>query len=112
MPLVELMDQAFKHKWIKIINQSNTKKCRAFLKRLKQQPIDIPFNSKQKFVFMLIKTRLEYLAQKNNPNKEIIRLPTAEPTDLNWSKPKTILNRAFQEYLLKKEIWTKPQNRQ
>ena len=52
------MDQAFKHKWIKIINQSNTKKCRAFLKRLKQQPIDIPFNSKQKFVFMLIKTRL------------------------------------------------------
>ena len=97
------MDQAFKHKWIKIINQSDTKKCRLFLKRLKQQPIDIPFNSKQKFVFMLIKTRLQYLAQKNNPNKEIIRLPTAEPTDLNWKNPKAIFNRALQEFLFTKE---------
>ena len=71
MPLVELMDQAFKHKWIKIINQSDTKKCRLFLKRLKQQPIDVPFNSKQKFVWKLLRTRLEYLAQEKNTNKEI-----------------------------------------
>tara|TARA_R100000231_G_scaffold54034_1_gene45414 strand:+ start:28 stop:357 length:330 start_codon:yes stop_codon:yes gene_type:complete len=107
---VELMDQIFKRKWIKIINQSDEKKCRLFIKRLKQQPIDVPFNSKQKFVWKLLRTRLEYLAQEKNLNKEIIRLPTAEPTDLNWSKPKTILNRAYQEYLIKKEIWTKPKN--
>ena len=47
--MVELMDQHFKRKWIKIINQSNEQKCRLFIKRLKQQPIDVPFNSKQKF---------------------------------------------------------------
>ena len=103
MPLVELMDQTFKHKWIKIINQSNEKKCRLFIKRLKQQPIDVPFNSKQKFVWKLLRTRLEYLAQEKNTNKEIIRLPTAEPTDLNWKNPKAIFNRSFQEFLLTKE---------
>ena len=52
------MDQTFKHKWIKIINQSNEQKCRLFIKRLKQQPIDVPFNSKQKFVWKLLRTRL------------------------------------------------------
>ena len=104
------MNQTFKHKWIKIINQSNEQKCRLFIKRLKQQPIDVPFNSKQKFVWKLLRTRLEYLAQEKNINKEIIRLPTAEACDLNWSKPKTIINRAYQEFLVKKEIWTKPKN--
>ena len=97
------MDQTFKHKWIKIINQSNEKKCRLFIKRLKQQPIDVPFNSKQKFVWKLLRTRLEYLAQEKNLNKEIIRLPTAEPTDLNWKYPKAIFNRALQEFFLTKE---------
>ena len=97
------MDQTFKHKWIKIINQSNEQKCRLFVKRLKQQPIDIPFNSKQKFVFMLAKTRLEYLAQANNPNKNITRLPRADKTDVNWKNPRTIVSRAFQEFLLTKE---------
>ena len=97
------MDQAFKHKWIKIINQSNEKKCRLFIKRLKQQPIDVPFNSKQKFVWKLLRTRLEYLAQEKNTNKEIIRLPTAEPTDLNWKNPKAIFSRALQEFLFTKE---------
>ena len=105
------MDQHFRRKWIKIINQSNESKCRLFLKRLKRQPIDVPFNTKQKFVFMLLKTRLEYLAQQNNPNKNITRLPRAEETDVNWKNPKTIVTQAFQEYLLKKEIWTKPKNR-
>ena len=103
MPLVELMDQTFKHKWIKIINQSNEQKCRLFIKRLKQQPIDVPFNNKQKFVWKLLRTRLEYLAQEKNTNKEIIRLPTAEPTDLYWKNPKAIFNRALQEFLFTKE---------
>ena len=62
------MNQTFKHKWIKIINQSNEQKCRLFIKRLKQQPIDVPFNSKQKFVWKLLRTRLEYLAQEKNLN--------------------------------------------
>tara|TARA_R100000388_G_scaffold42300_1_gene32408 strand:+ start:204 stop:518 length:315 start_codon:yes stop_codon:yes gene_type:complete len=97
------MDQNFKQKWIKIINQSNEKKCRLFIKRLKQQPIDVPFNSKQKFVWKLLRTRLEYLAQEKNLNKEIIKLPTAEPTDLNWKYPKAIFNRALQEFFLTKE---------
>ena len=97
------MDQTFKHKWIKIINQSNEKKCRLFIKRLKQQPIDVPFNSKQKFVWKLLRTRLEYLAQEKNTNKEIIKLPTAERTDLNWKNPKAIFNRALQEFLFTKE---------
>ena len=97
------MDQIFKRKWIKIINQSNEQKCRLFIKRLKQQPIDVPFNSKQKFVWKLLRTRLEYLAQEKNLNKEIIKLPTAEPTDLNWKYPKAIFNRALQEFFLTKE---------
>tara|TARA_R100000329_G_scaffold4048_1_gene5662 strand:- start:87 stop:401 length:315 start_codon:yes stop_codon:yes gene_type:complete len=97
------MDQIFKRKWIKIINQSDEKKCRLFIKRLKQQPIDVPFNSKQKFVWKLLRTRLEYLAQEKNLNKEIIKLPTAEPTDLNWKYPKAIFNRALQEFFLTKE---------
>ena len=97
------MDQPFKRKWIKIINQSDEKKCRLFIKRLKQQPIDVPFNSKQKFVWKLLRTRLEYLAQEKNLNKEIIKLPTAEPTDLNWKYPKAIFNRALQEFFLTKE---------
>ena len=97
------MDQNFKRKWIKIINQSNEQKCRLFIKRLKQQPIDVPFNLKQKFVWKLIKTRLEYLAQEKNLKKEIIKLPTAEPCDLNWKYPKAIFNRALQEFFLTKE---------
>ena len=97
------MDQYFRRKWIKIINQSDENKCRLFIKRLKQKDINIPFNSKQKFVFMLAKTRLEYLAQANNPNKKITRLPRADETDVNWKNPKVIFNRALQEFLLTKE---------
>jgi hypothetical protein len=51
----------------------------------------------------LLRTRLEYLAQEKNLNKEIIKLPTAEPCDLNWKNPKAIFNRALQEFLLTKE---------
>jgi len=101
----------FRQKWLKIINQSSEQKCRLFLLRLKKQDIKKPFNSKQKFVYMLCKTRLEYLAQKNNSNKKVIRLPRADATDVNWTNPKTIVTKAFQEYLIKKELWTKPKNR-
>ena len=84
-------------------NSNSTFSKNIFIKRLKQQPIDVPFNSKQKFVWKLLRTRLEYLAQENNLNKEVIKLPTAEPTDLNWKNPKAIFNRALQEFLFTKE---------
>ena len=97
------MNNQFRSKWIKLINSATEQKCRTFLSRLKKQPIEVPFTSKQKFVFMLIKTRLRYLAQKENPNKKVIRLPRADATDLNWSSPRSINNRQVQEYLLTKE---------
>ena len=97
------MNNQFRSKWIKLINSATEQKCRTFLSRLKKQPIEVPFTSKQKFVFMLIKTRLRYLAQKENPNKKVIRLPRADATDLNWTSPKGINNRQVQEYLLTKE---------
>ena len=97
------MNNHFKRRWIKIINESNDEKCRLFLLRLKQQDIKIPFTTKQKFVYKLLKTRMNYLAQLNNPNKKITRLPRADKTDVNWTSPKSINNRALQEYLLTKE---------
>ena len=97
------MNSQFRSKWIKLINSATEQKCRTFLKRLKKQPIEVPFTSKQKFVFMLLKTRLEYLAQKENSNKKVIRLPRADATDLNWTSPRSINNRQVQEYLLTKE---------
>ena len=97
------MNNHFKRRWIKIINQSNDAKCRLFLLRLKQQDIEIPFTTKQKFVYKLLKTRINYLAQQSNPDKKITRLPRADATDVNWTSPKSINNRAFQEYLLTKE---------
>tara|TARA_R100001224_G_scaffold4135_1_gene2503 strand:+ start:390 stop:704 length:315 start_codon:yes stop_codon:yes gene_type:complete len=97
------MNNQFRSKWIKLINSATEQKCRTFLSRLKKQPIEVPFTSKQKFVFMLIKTRLRYLAQKENPNKKVIRLPRADATDLNWTSPRSINNRQVQEYLLTKE---------
>ena len=98
----------FRQKWLKIINQSSEQKCRLFLLRLKKQDIKKPFNSKQKFVFMLCKTRLEYLAQKNNPNKKVIRLPRADATDVNWTKMPVTKTISFE---INKELWTKPKNR-
>ena len=97
------MNPEFRNKWLKLINTATEEKCRLFLLRLKRQDINIPFTSKQKFVYALLKTRLEYLAQKNNPNKDVIRLPRADKTDVNWTNPKSINNRAIQEYLLTKE---------
>ena len=75
-----------------------------FLLRLKEQDIKIPFTKEQKFVYALCKDRLRYLAQANNPNKNITRLPRADASDVNWISPKSINNRALQEYLLTKEI--------
>ena len=97
------MTPEFRNKWLKLINTANEEKCRLFLLRLKRQDINIPFTSKQKFVYALLKTRLEYLAQKNNPNKDVIKLPRADKTDVNWTSPKSINNRQVQEYLLTKQ---------
>ena len=97
------MNSEFKRKWIYRINTSSDSKCRLFLLRLKEQDINIPFTKKQKFVYALCKDRLEYLAQKNNTNKNITKLPRADKTDVNWTNPKSINNRALQEYLLTKQ---------
>ena len=97
------MNAEFKQRWIQRINSSNDAKCRLFLARLKEQDISIPFTKEQKFVYALCKDRLRYLAQANNPNKKITRLPRADKTDVNWTSPKSINSKAFQEYLLTKE---------
>jgi len=97
------MNAEFRQRWIKRINSSSDAKCRMFLSRLKEQDINIPFTKKQKFLYALIKSRMQYLAQANNPNKKITRLPRADKNDVNWISPKRINNRAFQEYLLTKE---------
>jgi len=97
------MNSEFKRKWIYRINTASDSKCRLFLLRLKKKDINIPFTKEQKFVFALCKERLRYLAQQNNPNKDVIRLPRADKTDVNWTNPKSINNRAIQEYLLTKE---------
>ena len=97
------MNAEFKQRWIQRINSSNDAKCRLFLARLKQQDISIPFTKKQKFIYALLKSRINYLAQVNNPNKNITVLPRADRNDLNWTSPKSINNRQIQEYLLTKE---------
>ena len=97
------MNAEFKQRWIQRINSSNDAKCRLFLARLKQQDISIPFTKKQKFLYALLKSRINYLAQVNNPNKNITVLPRADRNDLNWTSPKSINSKAFQEYLLTKE---------
>ena len=97
------MNSEFKRKWIHRINTASDSKCRLFLLRLKRQDINIPFTKEQKFLYALLKSRLEYLAQLSNPNKKITRLPRADKTDVNWKSPKSINSKAFQEYLLTKE---------
>ena len=97
------MNAEFKQRWIQRINSSSDAKCRLFLARLKEQDISIPFTKKQKFLYALLKSRINYLAQVNNPNKNITVLPRADRNDLNWTSPKSIYNRALQEYLLTKE---------
>ena len=97
------MNSEFKRRWIRRINTASDSKCRLFLLRLKEQDIKIPFTKEQKFVYALCKDRLRYLAQANNPNKNITRLPRADKTDVNWTSPKSINSKAFQEYLLTKE---------
>ena len=97
------MNSEFKRKWIHRINTASDSKCRLFLLRLKKQDRSIPFTKEQKFVYALCKDRLIYLAQANNQNKNITRLPRADKTDVNWTSPKSINSKAFQEYLLTKE---------
>ena len=97
------MNSEFRQRWIQRINSSSDAKCRLFLARLKEQDISIPFTKKQKFLYALLKSRINYLAQVNNPNKNITVLPRADRNDLNWTSPKSINNRQIQEYLLTKE---------
>ena len=97
------MNSEFRQRWIQRINSASDAKCRLFLARLKEQDISIPFTKKQKFLYALLKSRLHYLAQANNPNKNVTRLPRADASDVNWVSPKSINNRALQEYLLTRE---------
>ena len=97
------MNSEFRQRWIQRINSSSDAKCRLFLARLKEQDISIPFTKKQKFLYALLKSRINYLAQVNNPNKNITVLPRADKNDLNWTSPRSINNRQMQEYLLTKE---------
>ena len=97
------MNAEFRQRWIQRINSSSDAKCRLFLARLKEQDISIPFTKKQKFLYALLKSRLAYLAQASNPNKNITRLPRADKNDVNWISPKSINSRKFQEYLLTRE---------
>ena len=97
------MNAEFRQRWIQRINSSSDAKCRLFLSRLKKQDINIPFTKKQKFLYALLKARIHYLAQVNNPNKNITVLPRADKNDVNWTSPKSINSKAFQEYLLTKE---------
>ena len=87
------MDNQFKSKWIKLINTADEKKCRLFLERMRnikklqahRNEVKFEsFTSEQKFVFKLLKDRLEVLAAKGNKNEKVIKLPRAEMSDLNW----------------------------
>ena len=87
------MNSQFKSKWIKLINTADEKKCRMFLERMRsikklqahRNEVKFEaFTTEQKFVFKLLKDRLELLAAESNKNQKVIRLPRAEMSDLNW----------------------------
>ena len=87
------MNSQFRSKWIKLINTADEKKCRLFLERMRnikklqahRNEVKFEsFTSEQKFVFKLLKDRLEVLAAKGNKNEKVIKLPRAEMSDLNW----------------------------
>lgn len=87
------MNSQFKSKWIKLINTADEKKCRLFLERMRNikklhahrnQVRFEPFTTEQKFVFKLLKDRLDLLAAQSNENINVIKLPRAEMSDLNW----------------------------
>ena len=58
----------------------NIKKLQAHRNEVKFEP----FSPEQKFVFALLKERLEILAFENNSNIKVIKLPRAEMSDMNW----------------------------
>ena len=85
-----MIESEFKRRWIKIINQSSENKCRLLLKRMKVWHTKfLPFTSEQKFVFKLLKSKLELIYAEQNTNKKIIKLPRADASDLNWKQLKT-----------------------
>ena len=85
-----MIESEFKQKWIKIVNQASENKCRLLLKRMRVWHTKfLPFTSEQKFVFKLIKSKLELIYAEQNTNKRIIKLPRADASDLNWKQLKT-----------------------
>ena len=87
------MNENFRQKWIKLINTATEEKCRIFLERMRnikklqahRNEVNFePFTSEQKFVYMLLKERLEILAAENNSNFKVTKLPRAEMSDMNW----------------------------
>jgi hypothetical protein len=87
------MNENFRQKWIKLINTATEQKCRIFLERMRnikklqahRNEVKFePFTSEQKFVYKLLKDRLEVLAAETNKNLNVIRLPRAEMSDMNW----------------------------
>jgi len=92
------MNDKFRRKWIKLINTASEEKCRLFLRRMrrskklsahKSEVKFDPFTSEQKFVFMLLKERLELIAAENNRDNKVIKLPRADYEDMNWKMMKT-----------------------
>ena len=85
-----MIESEFKQRWIKIVNQASENKCRLFLKRMRVWHTKfLPFTSEQKFVFKLLKSKLELIYAEQNTNKKIIKLPRADASDLNWKQLKT-----------------------
>ena len=70
------MNSQFKSKWIKLINTADE----THRNEVKFEA----FTTEQRFVFKLLKDRLELLAAETNRNLNVIRLPRAEMSDLNW----------------------------
>ena len=85
-----MIESEFKQRWIKIVNQASENKCRLLLKRMRVWHTKfLPFTKEQKFVFKLIKSKLELIYAEQNTNKRIIKLPRADAFDLNWKQLKT-----------------------
>ena len=85
-----MIESEFKQRWIKIVNQASENKCRLLLKRMRVWHSKfLPFTSEQKFVFRLIKSKLELIYAEQNTNKKIIKLPRADASDMNWKTLKT-----------------------
>ena len=85
-----MIESQFRQKWIKIVNQASENKCRLLLKRMRVWHTKfLPFTKEQKFVFALIKSKLELIYAEQNTDSNITKLPRADSSDLNWKVLKT-----------------------